>query len=193
MKKLNRRHLRRPIRLKGYNYAQPGSYFVTICTYGRFPIFGKIENGQMHLSPLGQIAFDEWQRTPIIRPNVSLGAFVIMPDHIHGIITINKKFITHITIPAVGTCCTRPMTEWNIPKTCPTHPTTDWNIPKTWPTHQIKSGYPSPLPKPLEPSCADTWVPSRARLMKNETPQMPKSGKEGSTTKSSAQNACTPR
>lgn len=82
-------HHHRSIRLKGYDYSQEGMYFITINVQDRVRIFGEIVNGEMHLNELGKIAYNEWMHTPEIRKNVELGAFIVMPDHIHGIIIIN--------------------------------------------------------------------------------------------------------
>ena len=84
-------HNRRSIRLKGYDYSQEGIYFITLCCQDRQHLFGKIENGIMHLNELGEIIKEEWEKTPIIRKNVSLGAFIIMPDHFHAILYIDQK------------------------------------------------------------------------------------------------------
>lgn len=81
-------HHRRSIRLKGYDYRQTGAYFVTICAYGRACLFGKIIDGVVHLSPLGCLVRDEWEQTAVLRDNVELDAFVIMPNHFHGILVI---------------------------------------------------------------------------------------------------------
>jgi putative transposase len=84
------KHHRRSIRLKGYDYTQPGAYFVTICTYQRQTILGEIVDGEMLLNTCGEIARDEWFKTAQIRSNVQLHQeeFVIMPNHLHGIIWI---------------------------------------------------------------------------------------------------------
>ena len=82
-------HHRKSIRLKGYDYSQAGAYFVTICVKNKECLFGEIVNGEMILNAAGKIAFDEWNRTPEVRPNIELDAFVIMPNHMHGIIVIN--------------------------------------------------------------------------------------------------------
>ena len=81
-------HHRKSIRLKGYDYSQAGLYFITICCEGRLCRFGNIENNEMKLNKYGTIAFDEWMKTPQLRPNVALGEFVIMPNHIHVIISL---------------------------------------------------------------------------------------------------------
>jgi len=79
---------RRSIRLKGYNYSQSGLYFVTICTFKKQCIFGDIENGKMVLSSEGIVVGQCWNEIPEHFPNVVLHDFVIMPNHIHGIIEI---------------------------------------------------------------------------------------------------------
>ena len=84
-------HHRRSIRLDGYDYSQEGLYFVTICTEKRDCLFGKISNGIMVLNEMGIIAYHEWLATPVIRKNVGLDVFVVMPNHIHGIIIIKES------------------------------------------------------------------------------------------------------
>lgn len=81
---------RRSIRLKGYDYTQPGAYFVTIVTLQRQSLFGEVVDGRMVLSPWGQIAQQEWLKTAELRENVELfeDQFIVMPNHIHGIIWI---------------------------------------------------------------------------------------------------------
>jgi putative transposase len=81
-------HHRRSIRIKGYDYGQSGFYFITICTCKRERLFGKIRNGKMELNKWGNLVHNEWLKTAEIRPNIKLDAFVVMPDHIHGIIQI---------------------------------------------------------------------------------------------------------
>ncbi|MCD6184860.1 MAG: transposase [Deltaproteobacteria bacterium] len=88
-------HHRGSIRLKGYDYSQAGLYFITICTQNRKCIFGKIiDNGKgtmiCFLNEYGRIAEREWIKTSEMRHSVHLDVFVIMPNHIHGIIQINK-------------------------------------------------------------------------------------------------------
>ena len=84
------KHHRRSIRLKGYDYAQPGAYFITIVTHDRECLFGEIVDGEMRLNEFGEIARAEWFQTAVVRPNVVLhpDEFVVMPNHIHGIIWI---------------------------------------------------------------------------------------------------------
>jgi len=80
---------RHPLRLKGYDYTQPGGYFVTICTFQNQNTFGEIVDGHMILNDFGRLVEDEWKRTEIIRKEITLDDFVIMPDHLHGIIIID--------------------------------------------------------------------------------------------------------
>jgi REP element-mobilizing transposase RayT len=75
-------------RLKNYDYRKNGSYFITICTKNREHFFGEIENDEMNLSKTGIIADVLWYEIANRLPNISLGEFVIMPNHIHGIIEI---------------------------------------------------------------------------------------------------------
>jgi REP element-mobilizing transposase RayT len=85
-----KRHHRRSIRLRGYDYTQAGAYFVTICTRNREPLFGQVVDGKLELNDCGEIVKEEWFRTAEVRPNVELfeEEFVVMPNHIHGIIWI---------------------------------------------------------------------------------------------------------
>jgi len=84
-------HHRRSVRLIDYDYSQEGLYFVTICVQKWQCIFGGIVDNEMILNKYGQIAHDEWTKTPEIRSNVQLDVFVVMPNHIHGIIIINEN------------------------------------------------------------------------------------------------------
>jgi REP element-mobilizing transposase RayT len=83
-------HHRRSIRLRGYNYSQAGAYFLTIVTRHRTCLFGGITDGQMRLNEYGELIRAEWHRTAEMRPNIALDAFVIMPNHIHGIIALRE-------------------------------------------------------------------------------------------------------
>lgn len=85
------RHGRRSIRLKGYDYTKPGAYFVTLVAVDRTYLFGNIKDGKMELNDFGKIAEMCWHEIPQHFKNVQLDAFVIMPNHIHGIIIINEN------------------------------------------------------------------------------------------------------
>ena len=81
-------HHRRCIRLRGYDYAMPGAYFVTICTWDRLCLFGEIADDAVRLSAAGEIAAACWCEIPTHFPDVELDASVMMPNHVHGIINI---------------------------------------------------------------------------------------------------------
>ena len=80
---------RRSIRLKGYDYASGGAYFVTICAMNRVCLFGAITDSEMSLSEFGRAAEAAWLAIPKHFEPLRLDAFVIMPNHVHGIIVIN--------------------------------------------------------------------------------------------------------
>jgi REP element-mobilizing transposase RayT len=86
-----RQHQRRSMRLKDYDYAQPGAYFMTLCTWQREALFGEVAGGKMRLNPLGRIVQAEWERLASQFLNITLEAFVVMPNHVHGIIVIHDR------------------------------------------------------------------------------------------------------
>ena len=77
-------------RLAGWDYSADGYYSITICAKNRENIFGEIRNGKMQLNEIGKIMEEEWQQTEKIRRNVKLDAFVVMPNHLHGILVIDN-------------------------------------------------------------------------------------------------------
>lgn len=79
------------IRAQWWDYGWNGAYFITICTQDRKHYFGEIQNGKMILSEVGIITDLLWHQIPIHHKNVELGDFVVMPNHIHGILIIDKK------------------------------------------------------------------------------------------------------
>jgi len=81
---------RKSIRLKEYDYSQAGEYFITICTYNHECTLGEIVDGEIKLNEIGRILEEEWLRTAIIRSNILIDSYVIMPNHIHGIIILNE-------------------------------------------------------------------------------------------------------
>lgn len=85
-------HHRRSIRLKGYDYSQAGLYFITIVCQDRAHLFGKIKNGEMVLNDAGCIADECWLEITNHFPNVVLREFVVMPNHIHGIVELKTEF-----------------------------------------------------------------------------------------------------
>ncbi|MEC4893481.1 MAG: transposase [Oscillatoria sp. PMC 1051.18] len=92
-------HKRRSIRLKGYDYSQAGAYFVTICVNQRSPLLGKIENSTFYPSEAGEMVQTLWNEIPEHYPGVELDAFVVMPDHIHGIIILTGNHVRRGSAP----------------------------------------------------------------------------------------------
>jgi putative transposase len=80
---------RRSIRLADFDYSTEGAYFVTICTFHNECTLGEIKDGKIILSDFGKIAHREWCKSAAMRPGVDLDEFIIMPNHVHGIIIIN--------------------------------------------------------------------------------------------------------
>ena len=82
------------IRIKDYDYSDNGSYFVTICTENRKSFFGKIVHDKMHCYPSGKIASEIWHDIPKYFSDIELANWVVMPNHVHGILTIDKFYRT---------------------------------------------------------------------------------------------------
>jgi putative transposase len=82
---------RRSVRLPGYDYSRHANYFVTICADHQRCIFGAVLGSQLTLSAMGEIVREEWLNTARIRPYVLLDEFVIMPNHIHGILCLRDR------------------------------------------------------------------------------------------------------
>lgn len=82
---------RRSIRLPGYDYSQPGAYFITIVTANRIARFGEILEGRIHLNPLGQTVQREWQHLSGRFPGWIFDAFVVMPNHVHGLLILEES------------------------------------------------------------------------------------------------------
>jgi putative transposase len=86
-----RKHHRRSIRLKGFDYTRPGAYFVTMVSYRRVCLFGEVVDGQARLNDLGKIVDRCWKNISRHFPEVELDVYVIMPNHLHGIIWIGDR------------------------------------------------------------------------------------------------------
>ena len=84
------RHHRRSIRLPGYDYSRIGSYFITVCSHERLCLFGDVVNGEMRLSPAGTTVAECWKDLPKHYPHVVLDEFVVMPNHVHGILALRE-------------------------------------------------------------------------------------------------------
>jgi REP element-mobilizing transposase RayT len=96
--KFKNRYLIASTRLPDWNYSDNGAYFLTICTAHREHYFGEIVNSEMHLSIVGQFVNECWKAIPNHFPYFFLDLFQIMPNHIHGIIVINKLDSNNISV-----------------------------------------------------------------------------------------------
>jgi len=86
---------RRSLRLQAYDYRQAGAYFVTLCAHHRACLFGEIADAVLAISADGEAAVAAWEEIPVHFPNVELDAYVLMPNHIHGILVINAVGARH--------------------------------------------------------------------------------------------------
>ena len=84
----NKQYHRRSIRLQGYDYTQNGAYFVTICAHERRHLFGNVVDGNMRVNDWGVFVRSCWDEIPAHHPYIELDAFVVMPNHMHGVIVI---------------------------------------------------------------------------------------------------------
>ncbi|MBN2703308.1 MAG: transposase [Pontiellaceae bacterium] len=94
---------RRSIRLREYDYSRAGAYFVTACTQGRAFLFGDIADGQMRLNDAGRVVEQCWNEIPAHFPHVALDEFVVMPNHVHGILLIMDHVGAKNISPLPGT------------------------------------------------------------------------------------------
>ena len=103
---------RRSLRLTGYDYAQAGAYFVTICTRDRVCLFGEVVEGSMRLNAAGELATKLWSDIPTRFPETDLDLFIVMPNHVHGITVLPERLVgaplvgarsQKTAVPAVGT------------------------------------------------------------------------------------------
>ena len=106
------KHNRRSLRLHGYDYTQAGAYFVTICVQNRHGAFGKVIDGIMRPSPIGEVAHRVWQEIPDHFTQVTVDAFVVMPNHVHGIVFL----VDDDAIPGRDTTCRVPTTVGEQPE-----------------------------------------------------------------------------
>jgi putative transposase len=79
---------RRSIRLQEYDYSQAGAYYIIVCTRDRESLFGNVLDGQMHLNDAGQIIQAAWNGLPQFYEGIELDVFIIMPNHVHGVIVL---------------------------------------------------------------------------------------------------------
>ncbi|OGC94669.1 MAG: hypothetical protein A2W25_13950 [candidate division Zixibacteria bacterium RBG_16_53_22] len=100
-----RKFKRKSIRLQGYDYSNPGGYAVTICTAMKLHYFGHIEKGEMTLSDVGKIAAKCWIDIPRHFTSVSLDRYIVMPNHVHGILWLNNQHRENKTGKWMATDC----------------------------------------------------------------------------------------
>ncbi len=82
-------------RLQSCDYTRTARYFVTLCTKDRACCLGDVVEAEVVLSHIGRIVTEEWKKTPLVRPNIELGAWQIMPNHLHGILAIKDTETAH--------------------------------------------------------------------------------------------------
>jgi REP element-mobilizing transposase RayT len=157
------RHHRRSIRLRGYDYTQTGGYFITIVAHERALLFGEIVNGAMRLNEYGQIVRDEWFRTAVVRPYVMLypDEFVVMPNHIHGII-----WIVGATRRVAPTCGIAPTDDGVAPTDDGVAPTDDGVAPTDWIVGATRRVAPTYGIAPTDGGVAPTTHPSGRPTLK---------------------------
>ena len=91
---------RTPLRLRAYDYASFGAYFITVCARDRASLFGTVRNDEIALSPIGRIVESSWWSIPVKHPGIDVdSAFVVMPNHVHGIVWVRRR--PTLPIPAV--------------------------------------------------------------------------------------------
>jgi putative transposase len=101
---------RRSIRNKGFDYKHPGFYFVTICSFERCCIFGCVQQNKIVLSEMGSLVHKFWREIPTLNTHVQLDEFVIMPNHLHGILHFSDE---HLALsPTEGVAVPRPYIRW---------------------------------------------------------------------------------
>jgi REP element-mobilizing transposase RayT len=83
------KHHRRSIRLEEYDYSRAGAYFITVCAHRRECLFGRVVDGEMRLNEAGQIVESEWLKTPSVRAEIELDAWILMPNHFHCIVRMH--------------------------------------------------------------------------------------------------------
>jgi putative transposase len=108
------KHHRRSIRLTNYDYSQPGAYYITIVTWHRECLFGEVVDGIMRLNKAGQIVQWEWQELPKQFGYIQLGAYIVMPNHFHGILIFHEHVGAtrqDLTVGRSGKAASPPLTS----------------------------------------------------------------------------------
>ena len=132
-------------RASWWDYSRDGTYFITICTQDRDCYFGKVVNGKMKLTGIGEIALSCWQEIPQHFPYVQLDSFMVMPNHVHGIIIIDKPVeYNSIHKSAGGTVPVETLHATSLPAITPT----------SMPNSTITPSNATELPFPINPSAS---------------------------------------
>src|ERR1700680_3711990 len=92
---------RRSIRLQDYDYSQAGAYFITVCTHNRVVRFGEVAENDVRLNEIGMIVKETWDDLPAHYGGLDLDAFIVMPNHMHGIIVLGDEPDTRHGIPEI--------------------------------------------------------------------------------------------
>ncbi len=122
------KHHRRSIRLKGYDYRHPGAYFITLVTQDRACLFGEIVDGEMRLNEAGEMIQAVWDELSVFYAGVQTDAFVVMPNHMHGIIILTGQPVG----AGPRTCPDEPGQPVGAgPRTCPDEPGQPQGIART--------------------------------------------------------------
>ncbi|MHB1317720.1 MAG: transposase [Anaerolineae bacterium] len=95
-------HHRRSIRLKGYDYASFGAYFVTLCIQDRANLLGTMEGPHVELSPAGEMVREAWEAMPEHYASVGVDTYVVMPNHLHGIVLLRGADHPEDAVTALG-------------------------------------------------------------------------------------------
>ena len=98
--------------MRGYDYSQAGAYFVTLCVHGRECLLGEVAEREVRLSQIGALVEACWQELPRHYAHVDLGAFVVMPNHVHGVIFLTADVGAGLKpAPTASTGKRHPLTE----------------------------------------------------------------------------------
>jgi len=92
---------RRSLRLPAYEYSQAGAYFITVCTQGRVTLFGEVIGCDVQLNEMGMIVQQAWDDLPTHYQGIDLDAFIVMPNHVHGVIVLADEPATRHAIPEI--------------------------------------------------------------------------------------------
>ena len=95
---------RRPLRLPGFDYSREGAYFVTICTWNRECLLGDVMKGKMRLNELGRVVHTVWDGLSDRFPTIELVSFIVMPNHVHGILLVGAA----LALPVGGAASSAP-------------------------------------------------------------------------------------